>query len=322
MQWDGNFDREVEQRECQEHGATGDAGCCGDCGSDECADDENDHIHGIGTYAFIHVTASTYFWYSARMESISLWEAIVLGVLQGLTEFLPVSSSGHLVVAQQLFGLDLPAEALSAFDVALHAGTLVAVLVYYWRDVAALLMGKSWKLMAMIAIATLPAICLIPFKDHIELLFTSVTVVGFAWLVTGAVLWSTQYALQAEGPMTRGRAILMGCAQAAALIPGVSRSGSTIAAGMFLGVAPQEAARFSFLMAIPAIGGAFLLKLDHLAAMPSDMLGVTFAGAIAAALVGYIAIRWLLHLIAKGKFQWFGVYCGCAGVLVLASQLF
>lgn len=253
------------------------------------------------------------------MNDIGMVEAIGLGVVQGLTEFLPVSSSGHLVVAQQLLGLTLPAQALAAFDVALHAGTLLAVIIYFWRDLLEMLRGRAWRLMGWLVLGTLPAAAIgIPFKSHIEALFTSVTVVGVAWIFTGIVLWATQYVRPPRfAALGSGRAVGIGIAQAIAMVPGISRSGSTIAAGMFLRLNPSEAARYSFLLAIPAIGGGLLFEMEHLLAMPSTMIPVTIAGIVSSGLVGYVAIRWLLRLVARGQFRWFGVYCLGAGILTL-----
>lgn len=242
-----------------------------------------------------------------------------MGALQGATEFLPVSSSGHLVVAQQWLGLDLPAVTLAVFDVALHAGTLLAVLCYYWRTIRQILRGHAWRLAGYLVIGTLPAALIgIPCKSLIESLFASVTVVAYAWLVTGVFLWCTHY-LRGETaqPVTGRRALVVGIAQAFAMIPGISRSGATIATGLFLRISPLEAARFSFLLAIPAIGGSLLMEFGHLSALGPTMIPQLIVGVISAAIVGYLAIRWLIALIVRGQLRWFGCYCFSAGLLTL-----
>jgi undecaprenyl-diphosphatase len=256
------------------------------------------------------------------MHDLTMGTAVGLGALQGLTEFLPISSSGHLVVAQQWLGLSLPATTLAAFDVALHAGTLLAVVLFYWRDLVAMVCGRAWRLVGLVLLGTIPAAAIgIPLKSHIEGLFASVLVVAVAWMVTGVMLWSTHY-IRAATPRvnSRWRAVMIGVAQAAAMIPGVSRSGSTIAAGLFLGLSRMEAARYSFLLAIPAIGGSLLFELGHL--METRAIAAQAAvGALTAAIVGYAAIHWLIHLLNRGQFRWFGVYCLVAGGITLGIAL-
>lgn len=257
------------------------------------------------------------------MEPITILQAIFLGVLQGLTEFLPVSSSGHLVVVQQMLGLTLPAQTLAAFDVALHAGTLVAVICYYWRDVVAMLSGRAWRTIGLVVLGTLPAAVIgIPLKGQIEALFTSVTVVGVAWIATGVLLWCTHYIRTTVHVAVRPRsAFMIGLAQAIAMVPGVSRSGSTIATGLFLKLSPAEAARYSFLLAMPAIGGSLLFEMEHLATLGADMIAASLVGAVSAGVVGYLAIAWLLRLLARGQLRWFGAYCVVIGVVTVAWVL-
>lgn len=257
------------------------------------------------------------------MYELTILNAIFLGALQGLTEFLPVSSSGHLVVAQQWLGLGLPAKTLAAFDVALHAGTLLAVIIYYRRDIIEMLSGRAWRLMGLVLLGTIPAAVIgIGLKSHIEGLFDSIQVVGFAWLVTGVILWSTQY-VKSDPPriLTIPIALIIGFAQAFAMIPGISRSGSTIAAGIFARIPAVDAARYSFLLAIPAIGGSLLLEVGELGVLHDSQIFATCIGVIVSGVVGFLAIHWLLKLLDRGHFKWFGAYCFLAGLFTISISL-
>ncbi len=202
---------------------------------------------------------------------MSVWEAVFLGALQGATEFFPVSSSGHLVVGQTLLGLEIQGV---QFEVAVHVATLISVLVVYRGRLIELLYGTlrrdgdAWRYVGLLALATLPAAIVgVFFQDAIEGLFESPFVPATAFLVTGVILWSTRWALRREEWKKPGWgvALLIGFAQAFALVPGISRSGTTVAMALWLGMAAEEAAAFSFLMAIPAIGGAALLQIPELA---------------------------------------------------------
>ncbi len=263
-----------------------------------------------------------------------LWQALVLGVVQGLTEFLPVSSSGHLVLFQSLFGMKEP---MLAFDVALHAGTLVAVLVYFKKETAEILAGlgrsiarcfcpcvcaanpapsdKLWFLIALTLIPT--AVVAVVFKDYFESAFSDLASVGWQWIIMGVFLIASVRIPQGHRKIEAigvWRSIWIGFAQALALIPAISRSGSTILAGMALGIKREDAARFSFLISIPAIAGAVVLELRHGGAYFSENLGPVSIGFLASALSGYVVIKWLMGVIQKGRFSVFGYYCILAGL--------
>ena len=210
---------------------------------------------------------------------MNIWEAIFLGALQGATEFFPVSSSGHLVVGQTLLGLEIQGV---QFEVAVHVATLVSVFVIYRGRLIDLLYGMmrrdrdAWQYVGLLAFATLPAgIVGVFFGDAIEALFESPFVPATAFLVTGAILWSTRRVLgRKDGKKPGwGVALLIGFAQAFALVPGISRSGTTVAMALWLGVDAEEAATFSFLMAIPVIAGAVLLQMPDVASQ-----GLTLSG--------------------------------------------
>ena len=255
---------------------------------------------------------------------MGILEAIILGAIQGLTEFLPVSSSGHLVLAQRLLQLE-PGDL--SFEVAVHGGTLLAVVVYFRERIKSLVFSvfgltpdpaqrqKDTQTLLHIVIGTIPAVVLgLAFKEEIELLFASPLAVSIALIVTGMWLLSMRLVRARQQPLTNSRALIIGLAQAAAIMPGISRSGATIATGSMLGVAAAQAAEFSFLLSIPAVFGANLLAIPE--AMTFGRFGAMHViGALAAALVGYISIRWVFAAIRHGNFQWFGVYCLVIGTV-------
>ena len=255
---------------------------------------------------------------------MSVWEAVFLGALQGATEFLPVSSSGHLVVGQTLLGLEIPG---IQFEVALHVATLISVLVIYRSRLIDLLYGTlqrdgdAWRYMGLLALATLPAgIVGVFFMDAIKRLFESPFVPATAFFVTGAILWSTRRALRREvwKTPTWGVALLIGLAQAFALVPGISRSGTTVAMALWLGVAAEEAAAFSFLMAIPAIAGAAVFQVPELTSSGLTLSGTVLAAvSIVAAVAGILAIKAFVTLLARKTFHRFAIYCWAVGAAFL-----
>jgi undecaprenyl-diphosphatase len=252
---------------------------------------------------------------------MSVWEAVFLGALQGATEFFPVSSSGHLVVGQTLLGLEIPGV---QFEVAVHVATLISVLVVYRGRLIELLYGTlrrdgdAWRYVGLLALATLPAAIVgVFFQDAIEALFESPFVPATAFLVTGAVLWSTRRVLGREDWKKPGWgvALLIGFAQAFALVPGISRSGTTVAMALWLGVAAEEAAAFSFLMAIPAIAGAAWFQMPDLASQGLTLSGTALAaGSIVAAITGILAIKAFVTLLARKTFHRFAIYCWALGL--------
>jgi undecaprenyl-diphosphatase len=246
---------------------------------------------------------------------MSWWEGVVLGLVQGLTEFLPVSSSGHLVLAEAALGLALPGVGVFAV---LHLATLLAVLVVYWRRLWSLLQGAAsgepaaWRYIGLLALATFPAAAAgLWFRDFFERSFDSLLLVSADFAFTGAILWSTRYArlrasLPAPSPVGAGA---IGLAQMLAILPGISRSGSTVAAALWVKVSPTQAAEFSFLMAIPVIAGAGLLELPSVLETSSVGLG-ELSGSFAAALIsGVVAIKLLVRMLESGTFYRFAPYC-------------
>lgn len=248
----------------------------------------------------------------------------MLAVVQGLTEFLPVSSSGHLVLLQHL---------TSAFDgdvfldVVLHVGTLVAVLVVYRREVKRLLTfdAAAFQYLVALAVGTLPAVMVgLLFKNAIEALFVNPRAAAVALVVTGLILLSTRRAPSDVLRLPGGwhpvapplhKALLIGCAQALAIIPGISRSGATIAASLWLGLARDEAARFSFLLSVPAIAGALVLHLLHGDIASEAGIQFLLLGACVAFLVGLGAVRLTALLVVQRHFWKFAFYCIPLGVI-------
>ena len=259
--------------------------------------------------------------------------AALLGVIQGLTEFLPVSSSAHLILARFFFGWEAPEFGL-AFDVALHVGTLVAILVYFWPDILAMLRalpsalsagaGPSGRLIRLIAIGTVPAIIVgLLFNDYVEAQLRTPLVAAIALAAGAALMLVAERATSASrdvAGLTMVDAVLIGIAQACALIPGVSRSGSTIAVGMLLGMRRESAARFTFLLAIPAIlaaAGKESIELRH--THPDGHLLTLFAvGAAVSAVVGYLTIKFFLRYLARHRLDVFAYYRLALAALTLA----
>ena len=251
-------------------------------------------------------------------------------MVQGLTEFLPVSSSGHLVFFQSVFGL---AEPQLAFDVMLHLGTLLAVVVYFRTDVARILLGTwAWvrgrrggeseseaKLLLWIVVASIPTGLMgVLLKDWFESLFSMPKTVGLMLLVTGLLLWLTRFAGRKQ--KTRGEmgvldALVIGIAQGIAIIPGISRSGSTISTGLFCGLNRELAGKFSFLLSIPAILGATFLEFREIDA--ASGIGVTLFGMAVSFFVGLVALKLLMNIVKKGKLSYFSYYCWAVGVLMI-----
>lgn len=251
-------------------------------------------------------------------------QGILLGLVQGLTEFLPVSSSGHLVVAQAAVGLAIPGVFV---EVVLHVATLLAVFIVYARRIAAVVRGclaghrHAWVLVGLLVIGSVPAgVVGLLFKEAFERAFDSLALVGVDFLVTGAILWSTRpiaHRAAHEVPTVVG-ALAIGIAQALAILPGISRSGTTVSMALWLGVKPEEAAEFSFLLAVPAIAGAALLQIPDITGGTSRVgwgpLAVSFAASLVA---GVVAIRFLVALLRRGRFYRFAPYCWGIGVLTL-----
>lgn len=258
---------------------------------------------------------------------MSTLEALWLGIIQGLTEFFPVSSSGHLVLFQSMLGIEV--EGL-AFEVAVHVATLVAILLFYRRRIAQLVAGsvrlqpEALRYGGKLAVGTLPAVAVgLTAKDFIADQFSAPAVVGVLLIVTGGIVWTTRATRdtgQADEPTWVG-AVLIGVAQAFAILPGISRSGSTVAAALALGVAPEAAAEFSFLLGIIAITGAAVLILPDLADAEPGQLWAVGLGMATALVSGVLAIWLFVRMLRANTFHYFAWWAWLAGAGFLAWQL-
>ncbi len=254
---------------------------------------------------------------------MELLKAGLLGVVQGLTEFLPVSSSGHLVICSELLGFT---EQSLAFDTFLHLGTLLAVIVVFRAEIIQMILAlfcyrknkddrevrRFFYLDLYIILSTLPAVVVaLCFKDNIEVLFTSSLTAYCMLIVTGLLLIASPGYGEGKMKMNWWRAVVVGCAQACAIFPGLSRSGLTIVVGMIIGIPREEIARFSFLMSIPAIFGATVLQGGELFASspPAQLPTALVVGVIMSSFAGYLAIKLLLDIIRRNRLAWFGYYC-------------
>ncbi len=269
-------------------------------------------------------------------------QGIIIGIVQGLTEFLPVRSSAHLVFIQNILGV----ESSLAFDTFLHLGTLIAVLWFFRYDIYKML--KSWwlsigdilqrrfkegfredpykRLAWYVILATIPVgIVGVLFEDSIDALFAGALYVpAFFLFVTGTILYLSQRMTSGEinyDTITKKEALFMGLGQACAILPGLSRSGTTIAAGLTIGLDKEFAAKFSFILSIPAIMGAFVLQLKDIGtAMDANFLPV-FLGFVASIVAGYLAIKWMLDLIQNKSLDIFSYYCWAVAIIVFVGSI-
>ncbi|MDR0910535.1 MAG: undecaprenyl-diphosphate phosphatase [Spirochaetaceae bacterium] len=270
---------------------------------------------------------------------MNIFEAIALGALQGLTEFLPVSSSGHLVLLQKIFGIEEPA---LFFDTMLHVGTLFAVFAVLWADIWAILKKIIQPMTAFIILGTIPTVIVaLVFKDSIEAAFSTGGALGFAFLITTAALCLSEVLAtnltNNTNSIKKGssasinwiNSLIIGLCQAIAIIPGVSRSGMTLSGALACGVDRNKAAHFSFLLSIPAILGALVLQVKDLideggtafAASESSIgIAAIVAGTVTAAIVGFFSVRFMLKIVRQHRLWGFGIYTGVLGVLVLVDR--
>ena len=273
---------------------------------------------------------------------MSVIEAVVLGIVQGLTEFLPVSSSGHLVLLQKIFGIKTPP---LVFETFLHAGTLAAVLVVLRKDIFNLLKKPFQPLSGFIILATIPAVAAaLLFKDHIEHAFATGQFLGFCFLITSALLITAEklsrraVLMDKQESMTWKDALIIGVMQAIAIAPGISRSGATISTALLRKLNRDLAARFSFLLSIPAIIGAFVLHAKDLVSIKIISAETTvpdaaentlyetmsayavIAGTITAAVIGFFAVKLMLKIIREKSLYGFAVYTCVLGLLILIDQ--
>lgn len=264
---------------------------------------------------------------------MDLLEAFLLGILQGITEFLPVSSSGHLVLAQSLFGRDM--DTGLTFEIVVHFGSFCSIVLYYRKLIAEIIgdvfksvtpqglksgmykTNPNVKFSLLILVSMIPAMIVgFTLKDVIEELFMNPFFVSCMLLITGTLLFSTKFVKNPDGDVNLLRSIMMGIAQAFAIIPGISRSGSTISIGLFTGVKREEVANFSFLMVLPVLAGAMLLAFLDLmeTGIETSAIIILIIGFLASFIAGYMALSYLVALLKREKFYYFSYYCWAVGI--------
>ncbi|MFY0606696.1 MAG: undecaprenyl-diphosphate phosphatase [Cyclobacteriaceae bacterium] len=259
-------------------------------------------------------------------------EALILGVIQGLTEFLPVSSSGHLEIGSVLLGVKTEENLL--FAVIVHAATALSTIVVFRKDILEILQGliefrwnESWAFAIKIIISMIPVgIVGVFFEDEISALFTgNLLLVGSMLIFTSALLFFTHFKKDNTKPVGTIHAFIIGLAQAVAILPGISRSGSTIATALILGVEKSKATRFSFLMVLIPILGASALKMKDYVESPSTYDGLSLVsmvvGFLASFIAGYAACKWMVGIVKKGKLTYFAAYCLVVGLIAIISQI-
>ena len=269
--------------------------------------------------------------------------AFLLGLIQGVAEFLPISSSGHLAIAQNLLGLEGAGSVPEFFDVLLHLGTLIAVFAAYWTDICEMVVEffrgigdlvhrstpspvpPARRLILLIIVGTLPLFAVLPIRKHVQGLTDNMVFVGAALIVTGILLFlcdRVRKGRKTERSATWLDALLVGVGQAVATLPGVSRSGMTITAGCFVGYERRFAVRFSFLLSIPAVLGANILSIGDAvqAGINGAEVPMYLVGVVTAAVTGYLCIRLLKYVADKGRFGAFAYYCWAVGILTLVLQ--
>ena len=262
---------------------------------------------------------------------MSLFEAIVLGIIQGLTEFLPVSSSGHLELAKALFGGNsLPKESM-AFTILLHGATALSTIAVYRKDIAQIIAGlfsTEWneeKIFSVkIVLSMIPAALVgVLFNEQLEIMFSGQTLwVGVLLLLTGVLLLTADRAKSTEKPVSYLSALIIGISQAIAILPGISRSGATISTAVILGIDKEKAARFSFLMVVPLILGKMAKDiLDGGSDFGSLSIPVLSAGFISAFVAGILACTWMISLVKKSQLKYFAYYCFAVGLLAIGINL-
>lgn len=268
---------------------------------------------------------------------MSILQAALLGLVQGLTEFLPISSSGHLVLAEHLLNIQQTNDI--TFEVFVHFGTLMSIVLVFWKDILAIVQSvlqafrpvnfraefyrtnEHVRLGLGIMLGSIPAAVIgLKYENQITAAFGDPKLVAVMLVLTGLILFLTRLAHPVEGKSVGlAASFLIGISQAVAITPGISRSGTTISTALYLGISPVHAARFSFLLSLPAVFGATIVKLRHVVELgtPASGLLPMIVGMGVAFLSGYVAIKYLLRIIERGKFSWFSVYCLVVGILAI-----
>lgn len=253
---------------------------------------------------------------------MSYLDALILGIIQGLAEFLPISSSGHLVLAEELLHVKVPGV---TFEVLVHIGTLASVVIYFRSQIMVLIqslfvrkMKRERMMVWYLILGSIPAgLAGVLLKDFFEATFSSPFQTSIDLIITGGILLTLKFVKQGSKHLKLASVIAMGIGQAIAILPGISRSGTTIVAGMVTGTKPSEAAEFAFLLSIPAIAGAALVKSHNIAGLEAGLAGPYLLSALVAFVFGLAAVYAVLKTVKRGKLHYFGYYCFAAGLLGL-----
>lgn len=254
---------------------------------------------------------------------MNIFQAIILGITQGITEWFPVSSSGHLALVQKFFNINVP----MSFDIFLHFASLIVIVLVFWKDIKDIIVGifkkdkKYINLFIYLVIASIPA-GLVGFllKDKIDTIFSNIMFVGVSLIITGIVLFLTRFAKNKNKEINIKNSIVIGLAQAVAVLPGISRSGSTISAGLFSGLDTKTATRFSFLLSIPVILGASIFEIKNISII--ENLWYLLASCVTTIIVGFLSLKYLLRVVDKNQFKNFSFYCFILGLLVVIYSLY
>ncbi len=253
---------------------------------------------------------------------MSFLDALILGIIQGLTEFLPVSSSGHLVLAEAILKMKEPGITL---ELLVHLGTLLSVMIYFRSQIFRLVkslfvreMAAERRIILLLIIGTIPAgLAGVLLKDFFESTFSNPVETSIELIITGGILFLPRLVKAGSAGLSIPTVIWMGIGQAISILPGISRSGSTIVAGLLAGVKPAEAAEFSFLLSIPAIAGAIILGIPDMADVAPELIMPYALAAVVSFIFGLIAVYWVLNAVKKGKFEYFAYYCFAIGLFGL-----
>jgi undecaprenyl-diphosphatase len=257
------------------------------------------------------------------MREMDWLEAAILGIIQGLTEFLPISSTGHLYLGRHFFGLD---EIGLFLDTMLHLGTLIALIIIYRKDIWKIIQNPFSHLSLLVLLATIPTVAIgLTFKDFFEEISKTGITIGWEFIATGLILWLADQSRTNKKKLSQIKyrdALLIGTFQGLAIMPALSRSGLTIAAALFRGIDRETAAFFSFLLSIPSIAGAVLLQSIEMISAPVEMVSLSslLIATFFSALFGYIAIKWMISILQKGSLKRFAIYVWILGIFILIAQ--
>jgi len=257
---------------------------------------------------------------------VDLLHALFLGIVQGLTEFLPVSSSGHLVLGQKLLGFETPP---IGFDILVHLGTLIAVFVFFRKELVKdfnlVFKKKDLKIFWLVLVGTVPAVLIgLLVKPFLAEIFNSLLLVGVSLILTGLFLFSTSFVKKGKKELVNfsgADALIVGLFQSLAILPGISRSGSTVVAGLWQGLKRKEAFKLSFYLAIPAILGAQVLEIKKLLQIGNGMAVPHLLGFFAATITGFLSLKILKKVVVAGKLSYFGIYCSLVGIIVVITNI-